>query len=82
MRLDAYQAGRDLADPGGAGPRFALPAGAAVLARPDGYVAWIGGEASGPALTGALRRLLQAPEQPEYTPQGSNFSGQRYQGVR
>ncbi|HEX5299858.1 MAG TPA: FAD-dependent monooxygenase [Streptosporangiaceae bacterium] len=61
VRLDAYQAGRGLADPDGAWPRFALPAGAAVLGRPDGYVAWIGEEAAGPALTGALRRLLQAP---------------------
>jgi hypothetical protein len=61
VRLDAYQIGCGLEDPGGAGPRFALPAGAAVLARPDGYVAWIGEEASGPALTAALRRLLQAP---------------------
>jgi putative polyketide hydroxylase len=61
VRLDAYQIGCGLEDPGGAWPRFALPAGAAVLARPDGYVAWIGEEASGPALTAALRRLLQAP---------------------
>lgn len=60
MRLDAYQVGRDLADAGGAWPRFALPAGAAVLARPDGYVAWIGEEVAGPALTAALQRLLQA----------------------
>jgi putative polyketide hydroxylase len=61
-RLDAYRVGTDLGDPEGAWPRFALPDGTAVLARPDGYVAWIGepGYATGPALTGALRRLLAA----------------------
>jgi putative polyketide hydroxylase len=61
-RLDAYRIGTDLGDPDGAWPRFALPDGAAVLVRPDGYVAWIGeqGYGAGPALTGALRRLLSA----------------------
>jgi 2-polyprenyl-6-methoxyphenol hydroxylase-like FAD-dependent oxidoreductase len=59
VRLDAYRVGRDLGDPDGAWERFALPGGAAVLARPDGYVAWTGGDA--PALAGVLRRLLQAP---------------------
>ena len=61
VRLDAWRIGHDLADPDGAWRRFALPTGAAVLARPDGYVAWIGEEASAPALTGALRGLLQVP---------------------
>jgi hypothetical protein len=64
VRLDAYQAGRDLADPGGAGPRFALPAGAAVLARPDGYVAWIGGEASGRPSPERSAGCFRHPEQP------------------
>jgi hypothetical protein len=61
-RLDVYRVGTDLGDPDGAWPRFALPDGTAVLARPDGYVAWIGDQGgTGPALTDVLRRLLPAP---------------------
>ena len=57
-RIDAYRVGTDLGDPEGAWPRFALPEGAAALARPDGYVAWIG-ERVGPGLAAALGRLLR-----------------------
>ncbi len=57
-RIDAYRVGTDLGDPEGAWSRFALPDGAAALARPDGYVAWIG-ERAGPGLAAALGRLLR-----------------------
>lgn len=56
----AYRIGGELSDPDGAwAAAYGVPAGGAVLVRPDGIIAWrTAGPADPAALDGALRRVL------------------------